>query len=419
MGTSFQELRASGAKRSNVREHTRAGTEIVDGLRGLAIVLVVGYHTWLFSWYTPPAPFDTIARTGYFGVELFFLISGFCLFFPYAQRALEAGKAQTNRAFAYRRFIKIVPSYLIALLVTAYVALPYFPEPQMALAPLGQHLVFLNNWFDDAFGGANSVFWSLGVEVEFYLIFPLLAAAFVWKPLPTAAAMIAVALAYRFGLAGCCLLREPIMRQVPAFLDVFGLGMLAAYAVVFVRTRYELAGHPRARLGFTAAALAALALILALLTSANAIQFQPGGREQWNLGGRTLLAFSIAILIVASCLSVRWWRAIVANPVLVFLSVLSYNLYLWHTLVELWLAHHHLPPTSFAEPHDDEAWRPWFILFGVGGSLLVSAAITYFIERPLLGTVRPQRFAFPWPTLYRRFVKAGSPRPPAEREIHT
>jgi peptidoglycan/LPS O-acetylase OafA/YrhL len=401
-----------------VREHTRAGTEIVDGLRGLAIVLVVGYHTWLFSWYTPPPPFDAFTQTGYLGVELFFLISGFCLFFPYARHALDGGSKESNRTFAFRRFIKIVPSYLIALVVTVAVALPLFGStPWQALLPLGEHLVFLNNWFDDVFGGSNSVFWSLGVEVEFYLVFPLLAAAFALRPLLTAGGMVAVALAYRFGFAGCCLLHEPTMRQMPAFLDVFGFGMLAAYGVVFARTRFAELG--RARLAFTAVALLAGACILMLVHGAASVGFVAGGRESWSLAGRTALAASIGVFVVASCLAAGWWRKLLANPVLVFLSLLSYNLYLWHTLVELWLVHHHLPYTPVAEPHDDADWRPWFIGAGLLGSLLVSGAITYFVERPLLGFVRPQSFAFPWAALYRRFFSAGSRGSPVRPETHT
>ena len=74
----------------------REGTEVIDGLRGLAILLVFSYHAWLFSWFTPSLsvfgialPVDTFPLVGYLGVDLFFLISGFCLFFPDARSAVE------------------------------------------------------------------------------------------------------------------------------------------------------------------------------------------------------------------------------------------------------------------------------------------------------------------------------------------
>ncbi len=104
-----------------MRDHVRSGTEAIDGLRGIAILLVLFYHTWLFSWFTPAVavlgvslPVDVLPRNGYLGVDLFFTISGFVLFFPHALRALGGGGAQNLRDYAFRRFIKIVPSYVLA-----------------------------------------------------------------------------------------------------------------------------------------------------------------------------------------------------------------------------------------------------------------------------------------------------------------
>lgn len=377
-----------------MKEHVKAGTEVVDGLRGIAILLVFGFHSWLFSFYTPPPPFDVFASSGYLGVELFFLISGFCLFFPYARHALDGGAPQTIKTFAYRRFIKIVPSYALALAVTLLVALPIFHTAADFARVAATHALFLNNWYNDPLGGTNAVFWSLGVEVQFYLIFPILALAFARQPLLTLGAMVAAAIGYRYAFAGCCLHVEPVMRQVPAYLDIFALGMFSAYAVVYARTRLE--WPSRARLGFTLAALASLALLWPLLVSAGQAEYVTGARDTWVLLGRTELAVLLAVLVVGSCLSHTWWRSVLANPVLVFISVLSYNLYLWHTLIEIYLLQHHLPPTAAHNPHDDDAWKPWFLGFSITASVLLSAAVTYFIERPLLETVRPHGFAFPW-----------------------
>ncbi len=395
-----------------MNEHARTGTGPVDGLRGLAILLVFGYHTWLFSWYTPPPPFDVVARTGYLGVDLFFLISGFCLYFPYARHALETSAAQSVRTFAYRRFIKIVPSYLLALAVTLAVALPAILSPLESIWPLAQHLLFIENFFDDRFGGVNSVFWSLGIEVQFYLIFPLLAAIFTPRPLLAAAAMLAAALAYRYGLAGCCIDREVVMRQLPAFLDVFAFGMLAAYVFVYVRKHFGEWLLER-RFALTLAALLLVAIAYGLLSSANAVQYDLNGREHWNLAGRSVLAGVMALLILTSCFGQRWWRFVIGNPALVFLSVISYNLYLWHTLVELWFVHHNVPPSANPTPHDDDVWKPLFIALSIVVSVAISAAITYFIERPLLATVRPHSFAFNWRALLPK------PKPPAAPERDT
>jgi peptidoglycan/LPS O-acetylase OafA/YrhL len=397
-----------------VGEHARDGTAVVDGLRGLAILLVFGYHTWLFSWYTPPPPFDVFARTGYFGVELFFLISGFCLFYPYARHRLEAKRDQTLGAFVYRRFIKIVPSYLVALAVTFAIAFPTI-QRSVALTSLGQHVFFVENFFNDPVGSSNSVLWSLGIEVQFYLIFPLLVASFAKRPLVAALVLAAGALGYRYYFGACCLTNELVMRQLPAFLDLFAFGMLAAYAFVWLRRRWSnIDGVAAARVSVfcTAAAIAFALISFELLAAANGVQYTDEGRERFNLFGRTALASTGFALVVASCFAERWWRRLLANPLLVFLSVISYNLYLWHTLVELWLVHHHLPPSSIKISHDDQVWRAWFIGISLVACIAISTAITYFLERPLLQTVRPHPFAFEWKRLGRKLTR--EPRAEAE-----
>jgi peptidoglycan/LPS O-acetylase OafA/YrhL len=399
-----------------VREHIRLGTEVVDGMRGVAILLVLVYHTWLFSWYTPELtlfgaaiPVDVPARTGYLGVDLFFVISGFVLFFPHAERALVGGRTQSLREFGFRRFIKIVPSYFLALVATvpAVLALPPARSAGHVIGTFVQHVALVQNFFDDGFGAANSVFWSLSVEVQFYLIFPLVAVAFRRHPLLVAGAMVASALAYRYAIAGCCLQVQTISRQVPAYTDVFALGMLAAYAVVW--GRLNLPTGALARCLGTAVAVACAAAAFALLASANAIQYDPGGREHWDLVHRTLLALALAGCIAASCFALRWWRALLANPAFIFFSLISYNLYLWHTLVMIWMWKHGVPHAATANPQADDRWKAAFIALGWTASIGIATAITYFFERPLLATVKAQAFAFDWSAIARRLRVKRAP----------
>jgi peptidoglycan/LPS O-acetylase OafA/YrhL len=398
-----------------VRDHVRSGTEAIDGLRGIAILLVLFYHTWLFSWFTPAVavlgvslPVDVLPRNGYLGVDLFFTISGFVLFFPHALRALGGGGAQNLRDYAFRRFIKIVPSYVLALVATAFVAREYL-DPHEIVTNLVRHALFVQNAFDDGFGRANSVFWSLAVEVQFYLIFPLLAPAFRRAPLATAAAMTATALAYRYGVARCCLGIEVVTRQVPAYLDLFAAGMLAAYLVVWLRARQPAIARHRG--AFTLGAALCGWGGFALLQSADHIAYVPLGPQHWDLANRTLVALAAGGLALCSCFAWRWWRAALANPVLVYLSIVSYNVYLWHTLLMVWMWKHGVPRAATPNPHDDDRWKFAYIVLGWSATLLVSTAITYFFERPLLGYVKRQPFAFDWS----RWIKAARTIEPSER----
>jgi peptidoglycan/LPS O-acetylase OafA/YrhL len=398
-----------------VRQHVRSGTEVFDGLRGLAILLVVAFHTWLFSWYMPDLtllghslPVAMLVRGGYLGVDLFFMISCFVLFFPYAERALGGSPPPTLREFARRRFLKIVPSYALALAATAVLAIPVVQSTPALLGSLANHVFFFQNAFDDRMGSVNSVLWSLAVEVQFYLIFPLLAIAFVRRPFVVAGLMIAAAVLYRYAVAPCCIAIEPVTRQLPAFLDVFACGMAAAYALVWLRARVP--RLERFAPLFTLAALACLGAGFALYESADGFAYAPSGSAHWLLGHRTWLALDSAAFGVASCLAAGWWRRVVANPVFLFLGIVSYNLYLWHTLVLIWIWRHGVLPAATPEPHDDPQWRIPFILVGWTACLAISTAITYFIERPLLGTARRPTFSFDWQRLQRWSISPSETR---------
>src|SRR6266540_5205345 len=97
-------------------ERHAARLDVLDGLRGIAILLVLWYHYWQLSWLGPQftvfgrfVNLDFIPAQGAFGVELFLFLSGFCLFYSYAKRK---GGVQPLGTYAYRRAIKILPSYL-------------------------------------------------------------------------------------------------------------------------------------------------------------------------------------------------------------------------------------------------------------------------------------------------------------------
>lgn len=364
----------------------------MDGLRGLAIVLVVLFHYWQLSFWIIPLggghTLEPLQFGGFLGVELFFFISGFCLFFPYA-----AGKVPGLGHFWYRRAIKIVPSYLLALFVFAFVLTDIAPSTWVhgKVADLGMHLLFLHNMTAATHGSFDGVMWSLAVEVQFYLLFPLFAWAFRRQPFPTAAVMIGISVAYRawnrhhsgqdLGLGA---------DMLPAFLDLFAFGMLAATIVVWVRERPLTA--QRLRVPFTAVAVVALALVVVLFKWVYAIRVDtPPG--VWQSENRAYLGLLFVALAVASAFAVKPWRAVLSNRVLVFLSTISYNLYLWHQAIGLLIRKHGWWPADTPVPTDDPHWRWSYTLVAITASVIVATLITYLFERPLLrngvrGTVR-------------------------------
>ena len=228
-------------------------------------------------------------------------------------------------------------------------------------------------------------------------------------PVPVALAMSAIALGYRTYFARCCLEDESIMRELPAFLDLFACGMLAAYGVTWARRNWLPSRENGALM--TVATLAIAVAFYFLLQSCNAVQYvapMPRGRDAWDVYGRTLFSVLTGAFIFCACFAGRPLRAAIANPVLVFLSLVSYNLYLWHTLVMIYMWKHGIPRAATANPHDDAHWKFAYIALGWSACIAVATAVTYFFERPLLSTLVPQSFAFDW----RRLLPFSARREP-------
>ncbi|SDI94870.1 dihydropteroate synthase [Frankineae bacterium MT45] len=396
----IEEVAPSSGRRSRLPTWRRgrrtpggsAHVQVVDGLRGIAILLVMAYHYWQLSFWVIPIPgvspkynLEFLQFAGQLGVDLFFFISAFCLFYPHAKAMFGEGKVPGLKHFYYRRFIKIVPSYALALLVIGYGFSSLYPSTWVhgKWADLAIHAVFLHNFLPQTLSSFNGVFWSLAVEVQFYVIFPLLARFCRRNPWLTTAGMVAVAVLYRAWS------RDKVVgsfeqwdNQLPGYLDLFAGGMLTAYLVFWVRGRSE-AAH-RLRYVFTLLALVAFAILLMLFRWDYNIRIDLNITNIWKSDNRQWLALVFLCITLFSTFSINLWRRILANRVLLFLSTISYNLYLWHQAVGRvirergWYKASTVPPTS--DPH----WRWSYMFVAVGASIAVATVITYGFERPLL-----------------------------------
>ena len=362
---------------------------MLDGLRGIAILMVVWWHLWLFSWLSPyfvlfghQLNAIVLPATGLMGVELFFFISGFVLFYPYARHLFEDAPLQTVKEFAYRRFIKIVPSYVIAVLFALPLVWADFSSVRDAVWQVVSHLLFIHIFWMDTWVGINGVLWSLGVEVQFYVIFPLLCWAFRRQPLITYLAMLIVAMAYRLAVAHCCIANFVVMGQLPAYLDLFANGMLAAWVFVYLRSRVS--DIERKHWIGTLVAIAAGFLLYAMLSNLYTKLYIPTGYAAWQAANRSYFGALLGVFTVASCFSYSWWRELLANRITVFLAAISYNLYLWHQVIFLYMLKHRIPPPSTPDPHYDNYWKWVYCAAGLAVVIGVSTFITYAIERPLL-----------------------------------
>jgi peptidoglycan/LPS O-acetylase OafA/YrhL len=342
--------------------------DILDGLRGLAILLVVWYHVWLVSGQAF-GPLSFIAQAGFLGVDLFFFISGFCLFYPYARATSEGRPQPSTRRFFERRLLKIVPSYLIALLVFAVVYRAEFGTLQNTLLQLATHLTFMHTLIPTTFGAISGPLWTVGIEVQFYLLFPFIVRWFRRSPIVGYLVLFGVSETYRLVIGG---MGEGSsfwsINQLPAFFDVFGAGMLASYALVALRPRQVL--HPRAATVISGVTFALALGGLAFASYAGATLTDDAARE-WLNAHRFLIGPLCIALALSTFFAVERWRTVVAARALLFLSTISYNLYLWHLEIAVWLHNTGLSPI-------------WTAILAVPIALGVAALITYTFERPIL-----------------------------------
>ena len=360
----------------------------IDGLRGIAIVLVVWLHVWQISWQSLTVPyvnysFQPIGETGFLGVAIFFFISGFVLTLPYVQAHLGGAKPPSLRHFAGRRFLKIVPSYVLSIVVLIAIGFQTYRTFGDATRDVVFHLLFVHDWFAVTNGSINGVLWSLAVEVQFYVLFPLLILAFVRKPLWTGLALFAVANGWRvWCLYSNHYFYEQRLEQLPAYVDFFAAGMLAAYAYVAIALR-----RPRLaerRWAFTALSVAGFVALYVLAQDCYAHRGDKEWPQLWMVHWRSGFALACAAAGLGSLFAVRGYQRILANRALLFMAAISYNLYLWHQPLARELLKYHLPPFASADPHDDGHWKIVFSFVAVGASIAFTALITYGFEQPIL-----------------------------------
>ena len=371
-----------------------AHVDILDGLRGIAIAFVMWFHVWEITWqgaaftvFGREIDFTFLARMGFVGVEIFFFVSGFCLFWPYARALAERRPMPTVKHFAYRRFIKIVPSYLLALAVLVALGSERDRSLDDGIKDVLAHVFFVHTWFQSYFGSIDGVLWSLGVEVQFYVIFPLVVLAFVRWPRATALGLVALAFVWRYAVEQCCATGpynhfHQLANQLPAYLDLFAIGMFAAWIVAVVLPSVTFT--QRVRVIGTLVALAGCAWVVGLIGNVDSVRGMHDYAEHWQVWNRFPFGVALLVVTVGSVAAFPLWHRLFANRVLVFLSVISYNAYIWHQLVArglLWLK---IPPIATTDPHNDPHWQllalPIYLLAGVA----VASVLTYAFERPLL-----------------------------------
>ena len=147
----------------------------LDGLRALAALSVVGYHVAAFTGHSPHSLAFAQLKAG---VAVFFVISGFVLYTPWARALAAGGPLPSWRAYAARRVARIVPGFWVALTVWVAVCAAAGASGLIGrVQDLWRYYGFVQTYGVRTLGAGYRVSWSMCVELAFYLVLPLLAVA--------------------------------------------------------------------------------------------------------------------------------------------------------------------------------------------------------------------------------------------------
>lgn len=289
----------------------------MDGLRGIAILLVVACHGGKYTMDLHQGWSYHAVAEGAHGVDLFFVISGFCLAYPILRKRFETGVVKFDvLQFFCRRVIRIVPVYWVAFLALLVVSLIVVarggevPWPTVKMpTSFGNGVAQL--FFLNSATNLSGSFWTLAVEFRWYLMFPIVMWLYMRWPLTIYALMIAAPAIYWF---------TPVERLDFATLPGFLLGVIAADLAV-----------RGSRMNRFAPALFVLAVLASLL-------LEPKVHLAYIVQNQIWWQVAAFFLVLAGVANATFQR-VLAHPALAWIGMAAYSIYLYHDPVEAWYAY--------------------------------------------------------------------------------
>jgi peptidoglycan/LPS O-acetylase OafA/YrhL len=399
----------------------RAAIPALDGVRAVACLLVVGYHNNLLTrdgqaWKPGRFPLlDALFLSGSTGVTLFFVLSGFLLFLPYARALLALGPWPDARVFYWRRAWRILPGYYASLLLLVMLQQPQYLAPSH-WRDLALFLTMFMDSTHTTFQHLNGPYWTLAIEWQFYLLLPLIAWTIraVIRHLPrlsrTSAIVLCLAALMAWGVlsrvGGAWLVAHPTATwlvprpllnvllvvaygQRGKFLEDFACGMLAG--LCFVMSKESAPAGVVRRLARLTPWMGVGALLTYLLLATRVVVWAiPASATLFTTGSELACSFCFAGGIVALLLSTRGLRRLLSWPPLGWIGRISYSLYIWH-LPLLVVFMHEIGPVLVGVPN-----AATYGLYWMWAALVVmpfATGVYWLVEQPGIRTGERARHA--------------------------
>lgn len=301
----------------------------IECLRAVAALAVVACHVSILGGYDATSFWARLAGFGAVGVDLFFVISGLVITSAALRLHPTAGFART---FWLRRAARLLPLYLLTSIAFLILVDASALTSGHALFQLSTHLLMIHNWFPTTASAINPVTWTLGVEVQLYLLsFAAVSLGLLSAAPPPRLAFVAIggmvlALVWRAAVWWLATGDDRAfwMNQPFGMLDGYCLGAVLACVV------NRIAISARVARLLTACGIAWIALSFALLPHHPA-QFWQSPTLPMLL--RTTLAIGFFLLVLAAVKSDNVAPIGRLKTLFIWLGKYSYGIYLWHLIV--------------------------------------------------------------------------------------
>lgn len=324
------------SRRATTSDLVKSHMPALDGLRGIAVLLVLA-HT--FDLLSRTGRLDDTLNAGWIGVQGFFVLSGFLITgvlldaraprtppgFPAKDDAPHVGY---YRRFFVRRMLRIFPLYYLALII-AFVIVPFDANPPEGHGAHQFWLWTFTNNYAAAFGKEEHAFphfWSLAVEEQFYLFWPFVVRLLgrrgiaILAPIAVIAAIVARVLARQnYGV-------EAAYLFTPCRMDALALGALAAALVRAPTNIFERLPPIALRIGGTVVVLGGLAIGRLDRTGA-----------PMQYAGYTVIAIGCALILLGALDETSAPGGLLAWRPLRRVGMYSYGMYVFHVPLHLYI----------------------------------------------------------------------------------
>jgi peptidoglycan/LPS O-acetylase OafA/YrhL len=336
----------------------------LDGIRGVSILLVLAFNAHFASF-----------RGGYIGVDIFFVLSGLLITSLLIQEFRQTSEISLKN-FYYRRALRLLPALLALSGFCAVYAVVFQPREKAIMTGKGilYTLFYVANWAQtgrpDSGIGALSHAWSLSVEEQFYICWPLLLILVLhlnWQRRRIAALLIflsSVSIAWSAWMwySGSHYLRLYLGSDTRAY-ELF-IGCLAGLCLHW------------GIIPQTKAAQKAFGLVsaISIVAISYAVITMPVDSGYLYCGGLALIALGTAVVLINVSLFPSRLNRFLEFPPLVWIGKISYGLYLWHY-------------PAFEASRQMLAGRINGILYELlrfGAVFILATASYYFVEKPFL-----------------------------------